>query len=699
MGDLVGFASLTLFVFAAFTPPISNMSLVDQIRKLLDQGDYLKAASLADDHKITDCRNICKNVGEINEIASSIEDSVSILSSLEEKINGYDSELRNVKDTAFKMEEKEHAVQVQCKNLSDTCSILGELLENLHIPDHVQKVLLDCDLNDENSVHQVERTLEQFERVLHYKPDPSLHQMRCIKDQKEHANSIKSKFCELFYQHFTQYVEDFLSEFSESFINNIYSHAITMPGHDVIHNHLLYLARIVGWIWRNDRSTHQALRNFYISRSKTQYDKELKTFFECAKERMGNPTRHHGRISELSAESRKRNSITTGDSSTRASSLSGGGGNPDTQDAASGKSSEISYTGWDEFDAYLEEILHAIEPTCLSEQRFYSTFFITNQDAQKAPADQGLVRMFSLLESEFIEFANYYNSQNGLYSLYLLVRLSQYLSAQEDSNFFIAHTYREVRIIVKRNFDNFMEQQLNTIRDLKPPKQPKCGVLSVVKNFEQFARQVEALFKSSGARRTDVDRWYLELVAELFRIIDRIEHSKTPTEMIRLENYNYLHDVLRSIKVPCLEAQRKEANVQYKAALNAYVTRYFGRPLEKLNVFFEGVQAKVAQGVKEEEISFQLAFSKQELRKVLQMVTLKEVRRGLEEMYRRIEKHAYEPESNLIQVIWHAMQEEFLSQYKAIQGMIERCYPSTNLSLTFTIDDVLQVFSNIAQLH
>ena len=42
----------------------------------------------------------------------------------------------------------------------------------------------------------------------------------------------------------------------------------------------------------------------------------------------------------------------------------------------------------------------------------------------------------------------------------------------------------------------------------------------------------------------------------------------------------------------------------------------FFRPLEKVNQFFDGVSARIAAGVKEAEISYQLQFSKQELRKV-----------------------------------------------------------------------------------
>lgn len=42
-------------------------------------------------------------------------------------------------------------------------------------------------------------------------------------------------------------------------------------------------------------------------------------------------------------------------------------------------------------------------------------------------------------------------------------------------------------------------------------------------------------------------------------------------------------------------------------------------------VFFEGIQSKVASGVKEEEVGYQLAYSKQELRKNIKEYPTKEV--------------------------------------------------------------------------
>jgi exocyst complex component 1 len=66
-------------------------------------------------------------------------------------------------------------------------------------------------------------------------------------------------------------------------------------------------------------------------------------------------------------------------------------------------------------------------------------------------------------------------------------------------------------------------------------------------------------------------------------------------------------------------------------------------------LFFDGVQAKVNQGVKESEIGYQMAFSKQELRKVIALYPGREVKKGLESLYRKVEKHLSD-EGNLLQV-------------------------------------------------
>ena len=45
------------------------------------------------------------------------------------------------------------------------------------------------------------------------------------------------------------------------------------------------------------------------------------------------------------------------------------------------------------------------------------------------------------------------------------------------------------------------------------------------------------------------------------------------------------------------------------------------------------------------------------------------------------------------------MQEEFIRQYKYIEDLLQRCYPGSQISLDFTMSDILEFFSDIAMHH
>lgn len=191
---------------------------------------------------------------------------------------------------------------------------------------------------------------------------------------------------------------------------------------------------------------------------------------------------------------------------------------------------------------------------------------------------------------------------------------------------------------------------------------------------QDFAIMAESIFGSS-ARRSDLEKWYARMLTAIFDAIMRLANDggKTPGEVVRMENFHRLHATLSHLKVAALDAQKKDTKAKYNEALNAYVTKSFGRPLIKLNVsdlrlwsliedfvqcylsfllqeFFEGVQVKVSQGVKESEIGYQMAFSRAELKRVIKEYPAKEVKKGLEALYKKVEKHLSEDES-LLQVM------------------------------------------------
>ncbi|XP_049872434.1 exocyst complex component 1 [Pectinophora gossypiella] len=254
-------------------------------------------------------------------------------------------------------------------------------------------------------------------------------------------------------------------------------------------------------------------------------------------------------------------------------------------------------------------------------------------------------------------------------------------------------------VAAKRGADKIVADRIAALPDAvkQAARKQKCGVLSFIAEFEELSRACEAIFARS-ARRADLERWYLALAAALLHAVHHADHPRTPKAILHMENYHRLHGVLSSLRVPALESTRKECKQRYQDSLRTYVTQYFGRPLEKLTLFFEGVSEAVAGGVREDEVCYRAAYSKHELRRLLALYPAHEVRKSLHRLYRLVEKHVSE-ESGLLQVVWRAMQEEFIAQHVQLQARIAACYPGAGLSMPLTTQDILDAFSDIAREH
>ena len=77
---------------------------------------------------------------------------------------------------------------------------------------------------------------------------------------------------------------------------------------------------------------------------------------------------------------------------------------------------------------------------------------------------------------------------------------------------------------------------------------------------------------------------YITLLEAVFFAIDRVskEQQKVPPEVVMIENYHHLTELMKSMNLSCLsELQRKAAKL-YETNLNEYVTVKLGNPIEKI---------------------------------------------------------------------------------------------------------------------
>ncbi|XP_057270140.1 exocyst complex component 1 isoform X1 [Pezoporus wallicus] len=523
---------------------------------------------------------------------------------------------------------------------------------------------------------------------------------------------------------------------------------LTLPNHHPFHRDLLRYAKLMEWLKNTDYGKYEGLTKNYMDYLSRLYEREIKDFFEVAKIKMTGTTREgkkfatlprkesavkqeteslHGSSGKLTGSTSSLNKLSVQSSGNRRSQSSS------LLDMGNMSASDLDVADRTKFDKIFEQVLSELEPLCLAEQDFISKFFKLQQHqsisgtamnegeemdggtssrsytsgvpqtilSEKDMIRQMMTKIFRCIEPELNNLIALGDKIDSFNSLYMLVKMSHHVwTAQNvDPASFLSTTLGNVLVTVKRNFDKCISNQMKQMDEVKISKKSKVGILPFVAEFEEFAALAESIFKNAE-RRGDLDKAYIKLIRAVFVSVEKVanESQKTPRDVVMMENFHHIFATLSRLKISCLEAEKKEAKQKYTDHLQSYVIYSLGQPLEKLNHFFEGVEARVAQGIREEEVSYQLAFNKQELRKVIKEYPGKEVKKGLDNLYKKVDKHLCE-EENLLQVVWHSMQDEFIRQYKHFEGLIARCYPGSGITMEFTIQDILDYCSSIAQSH
>ncbi|KAK7097986.1 exocyst complex component 1-like isoform X2 [Littorina saxatilis] len=712
----------------------------------------LFAEQLSKQLSVLDGANIHSIMGSEDQVLNLmrlLDEGIQEAENIEDKLNSYDHILANVKEQMEVMRDKDTVVTQRNNNHQKLLEDMERVVSRLDLDLKHMQALMDGDLTTPNGIFECTAAAQALHGCMNADIHPSMLKMRAVEDQQKRFKKLSTNFSKRLAHHLNNLFIHQGNEIGET-LGRI-AGDLRMPQHGSAHKELVIYADLMLWLKSTDAMVFHGLSTVYTDSLSRLYVREVQDFLESAKQRlMSKETKgKHGNTLKLSGSSTSLSKMV--ESRGRSSSMQ----SVDSAHHTYGSESDLAARSV--FDQVLEKVLSELERVCIAEQDFCFRFFhlIDNksshanleQAAKTASAQEGaqegpevvwqpqpaaaieefimenlgegllqkretserrqindevramMVELFPTLEMEMEAFLTYAERQDGMYTMYMLVRMSQHVINNQHVGSFLGKTFGNCLIKVKRGFDKCIEAMLQGIREVKVSKKNRCGIISFVHQFEEFANLAEAIFKGSD-RRTDLNKAYSKLVHVLFEQIQKVaaEHQKTPREVVLMENFHKIFSILSHLKNAGLEADRKEAKQLYQENMQAYTTNLLGRPLEKLHIFFEGVEARVAAGVKREEVGFQLAFSKTELRKVIKEYPGKEVKKTLEHLYKKVEKQLCE-EENLLQVVWHEMQDVFINQYKHYDDLMTKCYPDSQLSLEFTIDNVLQYFSDIAQSH
>ncbi|KAL8621072.1 hypothetical protein ACOMHN_040597 [Nucella lapillus] len=701
------------------------------------------AEQLSKHLSVLDGANIHSIVGSEDQVLNLmrlLDEGIKEAERIESKLNSYDMILANVKEQMEVMQDKDTLVTCRNTNHQRLLEHLQHLVVQLDLDlKHIQ-ALCEGDLTTPAGIMECTAAAQALHRCMNADIHPSMLKMAALEEQQKRLKKFSVNFTRRLATHLNSLFLCQGREYGETL--NRAGGDLRMPQHNSTHKDLVVYAELMLWLKNTDTVSFDQLSTNYIQSLCTIYCREVRDFLELAKQRL------------LSKEAKgKHNTLKPSGSSTSLSKIMDARGRSSSMqsvDSAHTYGSDTDLAARNVFDQVLEKVLVELERVCIAEQDFCCRFFHLidktvqanpepfAKDDQEGSEDiwlpqgststeeyivenlgEGLLQkrvatdmrqindevrtmmgsLFPSLETELEAFLIHAEKQDGMYTMYMLVRMSQHVINNQHMGSFLGKTFGNCLIKVKRGFDKCVDTMIQAVKEVKVSKKNRCGIISFVHQFEDFTNLAEAIFRGSD-RRTDLNKAYSRMVQVLFEQIHRVamEHQKTPREVVIMENFHRMFSLLSHLKNAGLEGDRKEAKQRYTDNMQAYTTNLLGRPLEKLHVFFEGVEGRVAAGVARADVGFQLAFSKTELRKVIKEYPGKEVKKTLEHLYKKVEKQLCE-EENLLQVVWHEMQDMFINQYKHYDDLMKMCYPDSNISLEFTIDSVLQYFSDIAQSH
>ncbi|CAF0977524.1 unnamed protein product [Rotaria sordida] len=641
------------------------------------------------------------------QLMNMLDKAVEEISKIDGRLGLYEKKLSTVADAVKIMSRKDSLIQIETANVQKLTEALENLLEMQDFSEDNIQLLQNSDLTNDNDRTKCIHAATLLTQALAVQLQPGMEKMSAIRQRRDLLEQTQKAF--------SLRCKNFLSS-KFVFHAQEYGDRFELGGNELPHHGekvtrpLLPFSPLCQWLKISSPNHFKDVCQAYISQIRPIYAREIRGFFESAK--LG-VTRG---VVAMPPEKRSVGSVSTLNTIRR-----------DKQHTQSQLSSSIP--DYDPFslrnstkefrtrcDKIFQRVLMQIAPVVREEQLFCVNFFnfleeetISNENAPDSTesienfSSSGLKQMLSELfepfDNEIKTLISHIKNVDPFTVLYLFVRMSENTIAVQSFGAFLNKLFAGNLILLKREVDSYINDVCLRINEYRPVKNRRVGILPFVNYFADFTEEAEVIFDKS-ARAVDLHRVYKNLVAAIFRGIEdcaatMVHDAKTPDSMVRLENYHHMQHIMGINKLSALENEKQEARKHYNTAKADYEREYCRFPFERLHNFFERVDELRKRLAKDEDVQFQSDCSVIELRRLVREHPPKEVKRGLENLYKKIEKHLSE-NSSLMQAIWHDIQTLVLEEHQRMTKLIELCYPNSNIQLEFTVEHLLTFFTETA---
>ena len=328
---------------------------------------------------------------------------------------------------------------------------------------------------------------------------------------------------------------------------------------------------------------------------------------------------------------------------------------------------------------------------------------------------QAMDEIFHFWPAEMRSMIEWSVKQDSLNACGMLHAMETQLVQLEDTNQeFLHQTIEKLYDSLLRQFKSFIQEQVRAIEDTKVKIKKRKGLISFMKTFPNFCEALEKMLPppSTAPRlpegrsvRAVVDKAYdsaneamfntLKLIAKesplsslaqpgaaTGGIPDTEDKEALNHHILMIENMHYYLDELAPRESTrdnsTLLSWLHRAQQEYDTHMSLYLAFIIRRPLGKLLEFLEKVEGhlKEDENPNDPPVAQRPMYGKNQARKSLGGYDVKEIRRGVETLRKRVEKHFSEGDGGdrLVGLVWEAAEEAYKQVLQRTENVCRDVY-------------------------
>ncbi|PWY82903.1 hypothetical protein BO70DRAFT_361818, partial [Aspergillus heteromorphus CBS 117.55] len=331
--------------------------------------------------------------------------------------------------------------------------------------------------------------------------------------------------------------------------------------------------------------------------------------------------------------------------------------------------------------------------------------------------EQVLDELFSFWPTDMQNLVDWALGADPLQGIGILLAMEKAMAEFDDTNQdFIIHSLQKLHTRLLGLFNRFVDEQIRGIEETKVKVNKRKGVISFMRVFPHFSTAIEnMLLQEFYDVRVNVNEAYDRINRAMWESLKFIakEAPGQPTgaaattgdpedkailnyHILLIENMNHYIEEVDVRGLPVLVRWRDRAHEDMQEHLKLYLDSVIHRPLGKLLEFIESVESMLATGMSPTDIAIRPSHSRSVAKKVLATYDAKEIRRGIEMLKKRVEKHFGDADDpglsrSLVQKVLRACEGRFEEAYDRTRRVVDTVYEG-QLELEWRKEDSMAMF-------